>query len=206
MNIIYFIVKRFFDIFVSIIVLFLIIFVSIFTKLLYICNFDTDPIFYSQNRVGKDGRIFKMYKFRTMIPNAEEVLNDILKDPVYKKEWDKFHKFENDPRITKPGNFLRKTSLDELPQFVNVLLNQMSIVGPRPLTPGELDFHNGNHEIYESVKPGITSWWASHGRSNTSYDRGLELEYYYVKNQSFILDLKCILATVKAVLIREGAK
>lgn len=101
---------------------------------------------------------------------------------------------------------MRKTSLDELPQFVNVLLNQMSIVGPRPLTPGELDSQNGNHEIYESVKPGITSWWSSHGRSNTSYDQRLELEYYYVKNQSFILDLKCLLATVKAVLIREGAK
>ena len=82
----------------------------------------------------------------------------------------------------------------------------MSIVGPRPLTPGELDSQNGNHEIYESVKPGITSWWSSHGRSNTSYDQRLELEYYYVKNQSFILDLKCLLATVKAVLIREGAK
>ena len=129
-----------------------------------------------------------------------------MKDSKYRKEWEEKHKLENDPRITPIGKCLRKSSLDELPQFINVLKNEMSLVGPRPLVEGELDLHNGEHNLYESVKPGITSWWASHGRSNTSYEQRLNLEYFYIKNRSLLLDVKCILATIRCVLIREGAK
>ncbi|WP_422802923.1 sugar transferase [Streptococcus sp. FT1-106] len=202
----YLFIKRLFDIIVSLIVIGFLVIVTIFIKIIYLLYGDTKSIFYSQNRVGKNGKLFKMFKFRTMVPNAEEILKEILKDPVFKEEWDQYHKLEKDPRITKAGNFLRKSSLDELPQFINVLFNQMSLVGPRPLTPGELDYHNGDHDIYESVKPGVTSWWASHGRSNTSYKERLELEYFYIRNKSLFLDIKCILATIKGVLYREGAK
>lgn len=188
------------------IALLFIIVISFFVKVLYLVSKDTGPIFYSQKRVGKNGIEFKMYKFRTMVPNAEKVLEELLKDPRYAKEWAENSKLENDPRITKAGGFLRKTSLDELPQFINVLLNQMSLVGPRPLIPGELDMHEGKHEIYESIKPGITSWWASHGRSNTTYQERLQLEYFYIKNKSILLDIRCILATIKGVLLRDGAK
>ncbi len=106
-----------------------------------------------------------------MVYNADEVLKELLKDPKYKKEWDLNQKFENDPRITKMGNILRKTSLDELPQFINVIKGDMSMIGPRPLVEGELDAHKGNHTIYESVRPGISGWWAANGRSATTYEK-----------------------------------
>ena len=104
------------------------------------------------------------------------------------------------------GKILRKSSLDEFPQFINVLKGDLSIIGPRPLVEGELDEHNGNHEIYESVKPGITGWWAANGRSAIDYKNRLKLEYYYAKNCNIILDIKCILLTILIVLQRTGAK
>ncbi len=202
----YRIIKRIFDIFASIIGLIFTLPVVLMVKMMYISSGDFSSIFYSHTRVGKDGKEFKLYKFRTMVPNAKEMLEEMLKDPKYKKEWDANQKIENDPRVTTAGWVLRKTSLDELPQMLNVLIGDMSLIGPRPLVPGELDSHNGNHEIYESVKPGITSWWASHGRSATTYEERLELEYYYVKNCSIWLDIKCIFATIKAVISKSGAK
>ena len=141
-----------------------------------------------------------------MVPNADEVLKELLKDPKYKEEWDLNQKFEHDPRITSMGNILRKTSLDELPQFINILIGDMSLIGPRPLVPGELDSHNGNHELYESVRPGISGWWAANGRSATTYERRLELEYYYVQHCGLILDLRCVFRTIKAVIFKTGAK
>ena len=131
---------------------------------------------------------------------------ELLKKPKYKKEWKSHHKLSNDPRITKVGKILRKSSLDEFPQFINVLKGDLSIIGPRPLVEGELDEHNGNHEIYESVKPGITGWWAANGRSAIDYKNRLKLEYYYAKNCNIILDIKCILLTILIVLQRTGAK
>ena len=133
-------------------------------------------------------------------------LKELLKDPKYKEEWDLNQKFEHDPRITSMGNILRKTSLDELPQFINILIGDMSLIGPRPLVPGELDSHNGNHELYESVRPGISGWWAANGRSATTYERRLELEYYYVQHCSLILDIRCVFRTIKAVIFKTGAK
>ena len=147
-----------------------------------------------------------IYKFRSMVYNADEVLKELLKDPKYRKEWDINQKFENDPRVTKIGKILRKTSLDEIPQFINVLKGDMSLIGPRPLVEGELDAHKGNPMVYQSVRPGISGWWAANGRSATTYEKRLELEYYYCKNCNLILDIKCVFLTIKAVLYKEGAK
>lgn len=205
-SIIYIFIKRIFDIICALIGLIFMLPIALVVKIMYICSGDFNSIFYTHTRIGKNGKEFELYKFRSMVPNSKEMLEEMLKDPKYKKEWDENQKFENDPRITKAGNFLRKTSLDEMPQFLNVLKNDMSLIGPRPLVPGELDSHKGNHEIYEAVKPGITSWWASHGRSATTYEERLNLEYYYVQNRSLLLDIKCVFATIKAVLMKTGAK
>lgn len=199
-------VKRTFDILCGIIGMIFIIPVAVIYKIIAITMRDFKPIFYCQNRIGKNGKEFKLYKFRTMVYNADEVLKELLKKNKYKKEWKKFQKLSNDPRITKIGHILRKTSLDELPQFINVLKGDMSLIGPRPLVKGELDAHNGNHNIYEAVRPGISGWWASHGRSETTYEERLELEYFYVINKSLLLDLKCIFCTIKAVIWKSGAK
>ena len=206
-NIFYLIIKRIFDILVSIIGIILIIPIYIIIKLCYIFTGDFSSIFYSHKRIGKNGKEFKVYKFRSMIKNADKELERLLKeDKKLAKEWKENHKLDNDPRITKIGKIIRKLSLDEIPQFFNLLIGNMSLVGPRPLVKGELDAHNGNHEIYESVKPGITGWWAANGRSCTSYKQRLELEYYYCENCNLWLDIKCIFKTIGAVLGRKGAK
>lgn len=202
----YFIIKRLFDIICSLIGCILLLPIALIVKISYLLSGDTKTIFYKQKRIGKNGKFIYIYKFRSMVVNADEVLKELLKDPKYKKEWDENQKFENDPRITKMGKILRKTSLDEVPQFINVLKGDLSLIGPRPLIEGELDAHNGNHEIYEAVKPGITGWWAANGRSATTYEKRLELEYYYVKHCSILLDIKCVFKTIKAVVFKTGAK
>lgn len=202
----YFGVKRLFDILIALIGCLFLLPIILIVKISYLLHKDFDSIFFRQKRIGKNGKEFNLYKFRSMVPNADEVLNELLKDPKYKEEWDLNQKFEHDPRITSMGNILRKTSLDELPQFINILIGDMSLIGPRPLVPGELDSHNGNHELYESVRPGISGWWAANGRSATTYERRLELEYYYVQHCSLILDIRCVFRTIKVVIFKTGAK
>ena len=202
----YFGVKRLFDILIALIGCLFLLPVILIVKISYLLHKDFDSIFFRQKRIGKNGKEFNLYKFRSMVPNADEVLKELLKDPKYKEEWDLNQKFEHDPRITSMGNILRKTSLDELPQFINILIGDMSVIGPRPLVPGELDSHNGNHELYESVRPGISGWWAANGRSATTYERRLELEYYYVQHCGLILDIRCVFRTIKAVIFKTGAK
>ena len=199
-------IKRIFDIICALIGVILMLPIALIVKISYLRHGDRKSIFYKQKRIGKSEKVIHIYKFRSMVYNAEEILAEMLKEEKWKEELDKNQKFENDPRITKVGNFLRKTSLDEIPQFINVLISDMSLIGPRPLVKGELDAHDGSHEIYESVKPGITGWWACNGRSATDYAERLNLEYYYIKNQSLLLDIKCILATIKAVICKTGAK
>lgn len=202
----YFGVKRLFDILIALIGCLFLLPIILIVKISYLLHKDFDSIFFRQKRIGKNGKEFKLYKFRSMVPNADEILNELLKDPKYKEEWDLNQKFEHDPRITSMGNILRKTSLDELPQFINILIGDMSLIGPRPLVPGELDSHNGNQELYESVRPGISGWWAANGRSATTYERRLELEYYYVQHCGIILDIRCVFRTIKAVIFKTGAK
>jgi len=197
--------KRFFDILFSLLACLLLLPIYIIVKLSYLSEGDKEPVLYTHTRVGKNGKEFKLYKFRSMVYNADEVLNELLKDEKNRKEWEENHKLNNDPRITKIGKFIRKTSLDEFPQFINVLKGDMSIIGPRPLVPGELKQKNGLN-LYERVKPGITGWWGCNGRSNISYEERLELEYYYVKNFSLGLDIICILKTIYVVLFQKGAK
>jgi undecaprenyl-phosphate galactose phosphotransferase len=148
------------------------------------------PIFFRQIRVGKMGKKFMMLKFRSMRVNS-----------LSNKGWTT----DTDSRKTKFGNFIRKTSIDELPQLFNVLLGDMSLVGPRPLVEGELEKHQGL-TLYNKVRPGVTGWWACNGRSNISYRERLELEYYYVKNCSLYLDALCLFRTFFAVINRDGAQ
>ncbi len=199
-------IKRLVDVVFACIGLIFLIPVSIFVKLCYICTGDFHSIFYTQTRVGRNGQPFKMYKYRTMVPDAEERLKEMMKDRDLKEEWERFHKIENDPRITKIGRFIRRASLDELPQIINVLSGQLSIIGPRPLVPGEIEEYRGKKKLYESVRPGITGWWAVNGRSDTESKKRLSLEYYYINHRSLSLDAKIYFKTIGAVFSRRGAK
>lgn len=204
-QVMYFMVKRAFDVVFGVVGVVAMLPLMALVKLFNLVTGDCKPIFYTQTRIGLNGKPFKMYKFRSMVHNADEILRELLEEESYRKEWEENQKFEHDPRITKMGNFLRKTSLDEIPQFINVLKGDMSLIGPRPLVPGELQMHNGL-QLYNLVKPGITGWWGCNGRSNTTYDERLELEYYYVKNCSLYLDVLCILKTIVVILKQDGAK
>ena len=198
-------VKRVIDIVLGVLGAVVLMPVTVLVKLIYLITGDTAPIIYKQERVGKNGRTINIYKFRTMVPDADKILRDLLEDEKYKAEWEANQKLADDPRITKIGGFLRKTSIDELPQIINVLKGEMSLVGPRPLVPGELEAHGGM-KLYQQVKPGITGWWGCNGRSNINYRERLELEYYYVKNYSIYLDFLCVLRTFWSVLKRNGAE
>jgi len=202
---IYLVIKRIIDFILSLIAIIPMFVLIVLVKLAFLLTGDKDKILFKQTRVGQNGKMFELYKIRTMVPNADEELKRLLLDKKIKEEWEEYHKLENDPRITKVGRILRKTSLDEVPQFINVLKGDMSIIGPRPLVEGELKKHNGL-KLYERVKPGITGWWACNGRSNISYDERLELEYYYVKNCSLSLDILTFLRTIYVVLKKTGAE
>jgi len=168
---------------------------------------DGGNIIYGHERVGKDGKKFKVLKFRSMYMDADKKLKEILvNDPKAKEEWEKTFKLKNDPRVTPIGKFLRKSSLDELPQFINVLKGDMSVVGPRPVVEEELTkYYKEKAELYKSVKPGVTGYWQVEGRSDTDYDERIRMDEYYIKNQSFLLDLKIILKTIKVMLTGKGA-
>lgn len=202
---IYLIVKRFIDIIAGLVGLIFLVPITAIVKIAYLLSGDKAKIFYRQKRVGQDGKIIRIWKFRSMVPNADEVLQEMLKEEKWRKQWEENQKFDNDPRITKVGRILRKTSIDELPQLVNVLKGDMSLVGPRPLVEGELEMHGGL-KLYQKVKPGITGWWGCNGRSNIDYTERLDLEYYYIKHCSLYLDTLCIIRTVLAVLKKDGAQ
>ena len=164
------------------------------------------PIFYGQTRIARGGRTFRAWKFRTMNTNAAEVLETYLADnPNLRREWEEDHKLKKDPRITTIGHFLRKTSLDELPQIWNVLVGEMSLVGPRPIVTDEIPKYEESFELYAKVRPGITGLWQISGRNNTSYAERVQLDSYYVRNWSPWLDLYILVRTIKVVLLREGA-
>ena len=164
------------------------------------------PVFYGQERIGRHGRHFKAWKFRSMIPNADAVLQQYLdSNPALRAEWDRDHKLRNDPRVTSIGGFLRKTSLDELPQLFNVLVGEMSLVGPRPIVDDEVEKYGAVHLLYEQIRPGITGLWQVSGRNNTAYEVRIGHDRTYVLNWSLLLDLYILVRTVKTVLLREGA-
>ncbi|MBQ8984449.1 sugar transferase [Candidatus Saccharibacteria bacterium] len=198
--------KRLFDIVFGLIGLVLLIPLTLILKVAYMCTGDFHRIIYGQTRVGKNGKEFRLYKFRSMVWDADARLEELLKKEKYKKQWEEYQKLDNDPRITKIGKVIRRGSIDEIPQFINVLLGQMSIIGPRPLVPGEIKMHKGDAKKYNSVKPGMTGYWATRGRSDVDYDERLKMEYYYIDNQSFTLDIKIFFRTIKAVFRKDGSK
>ena len=199
--------KRLFDIVFSSIVLVLLFPLFLIIGLIIKLT-DKGSVFFMQNRIGYKRKPFKIIKFRSMYPDAEERLQEILKnDKKAREEWEKTFKLKNDPRITPIGKFLRKTSLDELPQFINVLKGEMSVVGPRPIVEEELKkYYKGKEYIFDNVKPGVTGLWQVEGRSDIEdYNERIKLDEEYIKNQSFLNDLKIILKTIKIMLTGKGA-
>lgn len=163
-------------------------------------------VLFKHRRVGQSGRSFNCYKFRTMALNSDQLLKELLeKDPVARKEWEEKMKITDDPRVTSIGNFLRKTSLDELPQLWNVLRGDMSLVGPRPIVEKEISRYGNRIEFYTSVKPGITGLWQVSGRSDTDYKTRVQLDTWYVKNWTLWYDIAILFKTIRVVLNRSGA-
>ena len=197
--------KRFIDI-VAIVLCFpilipLMLILSILVKLT-----SKGPVFYGHKRVGKNGKEIKCWKFRSMCINSQEMLEEILRtDPVRRAEWEKDRKFLDDPRVTKFGKFLRKTSLDELPQLFNILFGDMSLVGPRPVTEPELDKYGKYKDYVLSVVPGLTGMWQVSGRSDTGYEERISFDTYYIQNWSIWLDIWILIKTVWVVLKGKGA-
>lgn len=164
------------------------------------------PVIFRHIRIGKNGRAFPCFKFRTMCINADKKLQELLaNDAETRAEWEKDFKLKNDPRITKSGAFLRRTSLDELPQLLNVLRGEMSLVGPRPVIEAELPRYGDFLDDYLMVKPGITGMWQVNGRSDTTYDERVQMDSWYVRNWSVWLDFMLLFRTIKAVLAGKGA-
>ena len=199
---IYIKIKRVFDIILSIIALVLLspvfLIISIAIKL-----DSKGKVIFKHKRIGKNGKEIYIYKFRTMVENAEEVMKTFTPEQI--KEFKENYKLENDPRITKVGNFLRKSSLDELPQLLNILKGDLSIIGPRPIIEEELERYGEKKSTFLSVTPGLTGYWAANGRSCTSYEDRMKMELYYVENISFKLDMKVFFKTVISVIKRQGA-
>ncbi len=163
-------------------------------------------VIYRHRRIGRGGQMFSCLKFRTMVPNADQVLRELLENsPELQAEWVRDHKLRNDPRVTRLGRFLRRTSLDELPQLWNVMRGEMSLVGPRPVVREELLRYGRNVSIYLSAKPGITGLWQVTGRNDTDYRRRVVLDTYYVRNQNLLLDLYILVKTTGVVLGGNGA-
>ena len=163
-------------------------------------------LFFTQDRIGRDGKSIKIYKYRSMVTGADKILEEMMaKDEKIREEYEKNKKLKDDPRITKVGDFLRRTSLDEFPQFINVLKGEMSFVGPRPYLPREKKDMGEYYEKIIKSKPGITGMWQTHGRSETDFEERLELDEYYYRNWSLWLDIVIIIKTIKNVISKKGA-
>lgn len=170
-----------------------------------ICK-DNGPIFYSQYRMGKNGKLFKMYKYRSMVVGADEKLKKYLEDnEEARKEYKKYKKLKHDPRVTKVGEFIRKTSLDEFPQFINVLKGDMSLVGPRPYLEREKEDMNGYYKYITTFKPGLTGLWQISGRSDVDFATRIDLDMQYYYNHSLKGDIKILFKTAMKLVKREGA-
>ena len=203
LNVGYKISKRILDIVVSVVGL-IIAFLPMVVIALLIKLESPGPAIYIHHRIGKNGKPLPLLKFRSMRMDADKMIDNFT--PEQKAEWEANFKLENDPRITKSGKFLRKSSLDELPQLINVLRGELSIVGPRPVVEEELERYGDQREKFLSVTPGLTGYWQAYARSNCTYEKRVEMELYYVDNANFWWDIKIIFATVGAVLRGKGAQ
>lgn len=198
--------KRIFDIVFSLLVLTLGSPIFLLIALAVKCS-SKGPIFYSHERIGRGGKPFACYKYRTMYRDADQRLEELLQQhPELRQEWEANRKLKNDPRVIPFGSFLRKTSLDELPQFWNVLKGDLSVVGPRPVVHQEIQKHFGEKAgVILSIRPGLTGIWQVSGRSDMAYTVRIQLDELYVDTQSLLLDLKLIFKTIPAMLFSKGA-
>ena len=199
-------IKRVFDLIMGLIIC--IPAVPILILCYFWVKFDSKgPVFFNAKRIGKNGKEFTCYKFRSMYINSDEILNDYLnKNPEAKKEWDEFKKLHDfDPRVTKAGKIMRKTSLDELPQLLNVLKGEMSLVGPRPYLPREIEDMGDYYKIIIQTVPGITGYWQVNGRSDVTFEGRLKMDNWYIHNWSVWIDMVLLFKTIKAVFFSKGA-
>lgn len=198
-------IKRLIDLFICIVTAILVIPVSILVAIIIKIT-SPGPVFYGHQRVGKNGKMIKCWKFRSMYKNSQEMLEQILAtDPVRKAEWEAERKFIDDPRVTPFGKFLRKTSLDELPQLWNIFVGEMSFTGPRPVTKDELEKYGEDSEYVLSVTPGLSGMWQISGRSDTGYEERILLDTFYIQNWSVWLDIWIIIKTIWVVINGKGA-
>ena len=203
---VYMTVKRTYDFVISGMALIVLAPIMLFICLLIKID-SKGPAILVQERIGENGKVFKMYKYRSMVVGADELLDKYLKEnEEARKEYKKYKKLQNDPRVTKIGKIIRKTSIDELPQLINVFIGNMSLVGPRPYLPREKeDMKNLYNDIVKS-KPGITGIWQVSGRNDISFDQRLEMDYTYNSDKSTMYDIKILLKTFKKVLEKEEAR
>ena len=199
----YIVAKRVLDIVASTIGLVICIIPFLVIMMLIVIDSPGAPI-YIHRRIGKNGKPLPLIKFRTMYRNADDMMAKFTSEQM--AEWQENFKVECDPRITKIGRFLRRSSLDELPQILNILKGELSIVGPRPVVAEELERYGTNKEKFLSVTPGLTGYWQAYARSNCTYEQRMKMELYYVENANFWWDIKIMFATVGSVLRRHGAK
>jgi len=197
--------KRIFDVIIASITL--IVFLPLFAFVVLLLKLtDPGPVIFRHIRVGQGGRRFACFKFRSMVLDSDKVLKTLLEsDPAARKEWDRTQKLANDPRITPVGKFLRQSSLDELPQLINVIRGDMSLVGPRPIVPSELTRYGDKLSLYLLARPGITGIWQVSGRNDCGYDRRIEMDANYVRNWRFSTDFVILLRTLGAVLAQRGS-
>ncbi|GFP74256.1 sugar transferase [Clostridium fungisolvens] len=198
----YLFVKRIFD-FISALIGIVLLSPFFLLLILWVKIDSKGPAIFGHTRIGTNGKNIKVYKFRSMVQNADEVFKNFT--PEQKKEFEINFKLENDPRITKAGEFLRKTSLDELPQLFNILIGNMSVVGPRPIIQKEVEKYGQFADKLFSAKPGLTGYWQANGRSDTTYEERVAMDMYYIDNRSTLLDIKIILKTFSSVIKGEGA-
>lgn len=207
-NYFYYGFKRVFDIiFSSTYGLCLLLVATIFVKIGYMLCGDFKSVFFTQQRIGKNGELFKFYKFRTMCNDADKVLEELLeKDPIMREEYRINKKLKNDPRVTKVGKIIRKLSIDEMPQFINILKGDMTLIGNRPYLPREISDMGLYYNDIVSTKPGLTGYWQVNGRSNTTFLKRLQLEREYSRIASLWLDTKIFFKSLPTVLLCRGAE
>ena len=200
------IIKRLIDILGGLVGVIILIPITIYIKLQFLKNGDKESIFFTQERIGYKGKLFKIYKYRSMVPHAEEILDELMeKDPKIKEEYETNKKLEHDPRVTEIGEKIRRNSIDELPQLINVLKGEMSLVGPRPYLPREKEDMGKYYKTIVSCKPGLTGMWQTHGRSEAPFPQRLRYDDYYYRNWSIWLDLTILTKTFKTVNDSTGA-
>ncbi len=198
--------KRFVDIIAGLFGIILLVPITIGIKIANVLHKDYGPVFLVQKRIGKDGKLFKFYKYRSMVVGADKKLKELLaNDEEARKEYKKYKKLRNDPRITKVGDFIRKTSLDEFPQFINVFKGDMSLVGPRPYLYREKRDMGPAYWRIVKCKPGLTGIWQVRGRSDVDFEERIEMDLQYYYERSIALDFKLVLQTIKKVILKEGA-